>query len=327
MSSSRSTPRSRSAITARYLVGRLFQAAVILLLVVSAVFLLARLSGDPAQLLAPQNASEQDIADIRQNLGLNDPLIVQYLRYLGDLLTGDLGASFVYRAPVRDLIEGAFPNTLLLAMSAFLLAVVVGVPLGIVSALRPSSVLDYVSRFTALVGQSVPSFWLGMVLIWVLSVLLGWLPAFGAGSPSQLILPTIALGAYPVAVIARLSRSAALDVLRSDHTLFERSKGVSGFVFMRHVLRNASLPVVTLSGIQLGHLLAGTVIVETLFAWPGMGQLAIQATYSRDFNVVQGTVLVFALTFVVLNLLVDLSYGWLDPRVRVSGGSSRGALR
>ena len=300
----------------RYLIQRVAQAIVTVLAAVTIIFLLVRLSGNPAVLLAPPYATPDDVHQLSSALGLNDPLQVQYGRFLLQLSRGNLGDSFVYGVPVRDLILQALPYTAALALVAYLFASVFGVGLGTLSALRSGTWIEIAARGVAVAGQSVPAFWLGMLLILLFAVRLRILPAFGSGTPDHLILPAIALGALPLASLTRLARSATLDVLSTEHILFERSKGVSWPVFLSHVLRNTSLPIVTLSGIQLGNLLSGAVVVETLFAWPGIGQLAIQGINGRDFNVVQGVVLVATTIFVSLNLLVDLSYGWLDPRIR-----------
>lgn len=303
----------------RYTVVRLGQAVVVLLVVVTIVFCLSRLSGNTADIMAPPEATPAQVAELKHTLGLDRPLPVQYVNYLGDLLRGDLGNSFSYRAPVADLISTALPNTITLGIFAFLFAGFFGVSIGVLSALKPGGWFDRIGKGIALLGQSVPSFWLGIVLVLVFAVNLGWLPAFGSGDVTYVILPAVALGWYPLASLARLTRSAMIEVLRKDQTSFLRAKGVSPIRLILHTLRNASLPVVTLAGIQLGYLISGTVIIETLFAWPGVGQLAIQGIQSRDYNVVQGIVLVNTAIFVALTFVVDISYGFLDPRVRRQG--------
>jgi peptide/nickel transport system permease protein len=300
----------------RYTLVRLAQAVLVLWVVLTVVFLLSRASGNIAELMAPPDSPPETVRLIEENLGLDDPLIVQYGRYLGDLAQGDLGQSFAYRAPVADLIREALPYSIQLGIAAFTFAVLFGIPIGVLSANRPGGWFDQLGKGVALAGQSVPNFWLGILLVLVFSVNLGWLPAFGAGSWKNLVLPAIALGWYPLASLARLTRSAVIEVHNKDHTLFQRAKGVSYANAVQHTMRNASLPIVTLAGIQLGFLMGGAVVIETLFAWPGMGQLAIQGINSRDYPIVQGVVLVNTLFFVVLLLAVDLSYGLLDPRVR-----------
>jgi len=229
---------------------------------------------------------------------------------------GDLGTSTSYKMPVADLVAPAMVETARLALIAFLLAIVVGVVLGALAGMRANTRTDAAVRFAAVVGQSIPSFWLGMLLILVFAVMLGWLPAFGADGFGSLILPAIALAALPTAAIARLTRSTVIEVYNKDFTLFERAKGVPPHVLVTHVMRNASLPVVTLAGIQLGALFSQTVVVENLFAWPGVGRLAIGAINSKDFALVQGIVVVNTLVFVALLFVVDLLYVVLDPRVR-----------
>lgn len=300
----------------RYTLVRLGQGLIVLLAVITIVFLLARASGNPAEIMAPPDAGPEAVEQIERRMGLDDPLIVQYGNYLGDLLQGDLGESFSFRAPVTDLIGTALPNTITLGMFAFAFAIIVGIPIGLLSGMKAGSWFDRSGKLVALIGQSVPSFWLGMLLVLAFAVNIEWFPAYGSGTVKHVILPAIALGAFPLASITRLTRSSVIEVQRKDHTTFERAKGVSPATLLVHLMRNASLPIVTLAGIQLGWLISGTVIVETLFAWPGIGDLAIQAVYSRDYNVIQGVVLVNTLIFVGLLFIVDISYGLLDPRVR-----------
>jgi peptide/nickel transport system permease protein len=301
---------------AGYVARRLLQGLIVIIAAASLVFVLARLSGNPAILMAPPGATDAQVKAISQSMGLEDPLYVQYARFLRDVFAGNLGDSLIQRKPVRDIVFHAAPFTLTLALAAYLFASLVGVSLGTLAALRVGSWVDQSATAVGLIGQSVPSFWLGMLLIMLFAVKLGLLPPFGPGTPDHIILPMLTLAAYPLAAITRLTRSATLEVLRADHTVFERSKGVSEVTFLSHVLRNASLPVVTLSGIQLGALISATIIVETLYAWPGLGQLVVQSVAVRDYGIVQGVVLVDTTIFVILNLLVDLSYGVLDPRVR-----------
>jgi peptide/nickel transport system permease protein len=303
----------------RYVLARLGQAVLVLFVVTTVVFLLSRASGNIADLVAPPDAPPETVALIKENLGLDRPLIVQYFDYMIDLLRGDLGESFAYRRDVGGLIASALPNTILLGACAFLFGATFGIAIGVLSAMRQQGLIDSVGKGLALAGQSVPSFSLAILLVLVFALRLGWLPPFGKGDVSNLILPSIALGAYPLASLTRLTRSAVIEVLQKDHTLFQRSKGVSVGRLLLHTLRNASLPIVTLAGIQLGQLFSGAVIVETVFAWPGVGQMAIQGINSRDYNVVQGVVLVNTAIFVGLLFLVDISYGLLDPRVRRHG--------
>jgi peptide/nickel transport system permease protein len=300
----------------RFTLVRLGQAILVLFVVATVVFLLSRASGNYAELVAPPDAPPETVQQIEKNLGLDKPLISQYVDYMKDLLHGDLGQSFAYRQDVRSLIATALPNTIELGVCAFAFASVLGIAIGVRSAMRPSGWTDHLGKGLALAGQSVPSFWLAILLVLVFSVRLDWLPPFGQGGWQHLVLPAIALGAFSLASLVRLTRSAIIEVLRKDHTLFMNAKGVSPRLLVVHTLRNASLPIVTLAGILLGTLISASVIVETIFAWPGVGQLAIQGINSRDYNVVQGVVLVNTAIFVMLLFLVDVSYGLLDPRVR-----------
>jgi peptide/nickel transport system permease protein len=300
----------------RFTLVRLGQAVLVLFVVATVVFLLSRASGNYAELVAPPDAPPETVQQIEKNLGLDKPLINQYVNYMKDLLHGDLGQSFAYRQPVRSLIADALPNTFLLGFCAFAFAGLFGIAIGVRSAMKPGGWTDHVGKGVALAGQSVPSFWLAILLVLVFSVRLDWFPPFGKGSWQHLVLPAIALGAFSLASLTRLTRSAILEVLRKDHTMFMNAKGVSPRLLIVHTLRNASLPIVTLAGILLGTLISASVIIETIFAWPGVGQLAIQGINSRDYNVVQGVVLVNTTIFVILLFIVDVSYGLLDPRVR-----------
>lgn len=300
----------------RFALGRLAQGLIAALVIVSAVFFLARLNGDPATLLAPPDAGPEEIETLRTELGFDRPVLAQYFAFLGDLARGDLGTSTSYHTPVSELVMPAMGQTAQLALVAFLLALLAGVLLGTLAGSRADTRTDTSVRLLAVVGQSIPSFWLGMLLILLFAVTLNWLPAFGADGPSSLILPAVALAALPTAAIARLTRSTVIEVQHKDFTLYERAKGVSPHVLFAHVMRNASLPVVTLAGIQLGAMFSQTIVVENLFAWPGVGRLAIGAIGSKDFALVQGVVVINTLLFVALLFVVDLLYGVLDPRVR-----------
>jgi peptide/nickel transport system permease protein len=303
----------------RYTLTRLGQALLVLFVVATVIFGLSRASGNAADIFIPQDATDETKAQVRENLGLDKSIPAQYVDYLKDLSKGDLGQSFAYRRDVKGLIFDALPNTLQLGIAAFLFAALIGIPLGVLSAIRQGTWFDTFGKAFALVGQSVPSFFLGILLVIAFAVNFQIFPPFGKGSIDHLVLPAITLGAYPLASLTRLTRSAVIEVLRRDHTTFERAKGVSAGRLVTHTLRNASLPIVTLAGIQLGALFSGAVIVEQIFAWPGVGQLVIQGISSRDYNVVQGVVLVNTAIFVVLLFVVDVSYGFLDPRVRRHG--------
>jgi peptide/nickel transport system permease protein len=312
----------------RYLARRLLLAIPVLVGVSIVVFMVLHLSpGDPAEIMLGSAATKEDLARLRADLGLNEPLPVQYARWIGHVVRGDLGRSLWMRRPVLPDVLDRFRATLVLTGTALLLSTVGGVTLGVLSATRPHSWLDRLSGVAALFGASMPVFWLGIVLMVVFSLQLGWLPASGMWAPygggdardllAHLILPAVTLAAASVTIIARLTRSTMLEVLGQDYIRTARAKGlVERRVVTRHGLRNALIPIVTVVGVQAGYLLGGAVLTETVFAWPGVGTLMVQGILARDFPLVQGCVLVIALSFVVINLAVDLLYAWIDPRIR-----------
>jgi ABC-type dipeptide/oligopeptide/nickel transport system permease component len=301
----------------RYLIRRLGRTVFALWGISTIVFLVMRLSGDPAVLLLPQEASLADIARLRQELGLDDPLPVQYLRFLGKALTGDFGESLRHKEPAMALVRTHLWATLELALAAFLIAVLVAVPIGVLAAVRPNSLYDHAVMSLALLGQSAPTFWIGIMLILVFGVWLRWFPIGGRGTPGHLVMPAVTLGAFAMASIARLTRSAMLEVIRLDYITAARAKGLGeGRVIWWHALKNAAIPVVTIMGLQFGALLGGAVVTETVFSWPGIGRLAIQGIYNRDYPIVQASVFVAAVFFVGVNFAVDLLYTVLDPRIR-----------
>ena len=277
--------------------------------------------GDPAEIiLRRQNPEEPPLPEavraLRQQLGLDAPLPLRYGRWLFDVLKGDLGESYRSGTPIMSELVKRFPATMMLATAALALSVVVSIPLGIIAALWRGSLLDSLSRLLALLGAAVPSYVLGLLLMLFIAVKLNWLPAIGYGSPKNLILPAIALAAGSSAQVMRLTRASMLEVLQQDYMRTARSKGLNERkVVMVHGLKNGLLPVVTMLGINLGHLLGGTVIVETIFGWPGVGRYAVESILQRDYPVVQGFVLYMALIFLLANLAVDFSYRWLDPRL------------
>ena len=302
----------------RFASARALQAILTVWFVLTVVFGLSRATGNPAALLAPPNAPPSAVAQLRQELGLNRSLLDQYLSYLNQVVHGDFGTSTSYNQPVRGLVLSAFPKTAELGTAAFIFALLVGVTLGLIAGMRRGGLIDSFVKFISLLFQSIPSFALGILLILVFGVKFRVLPTSGSAGLSSLVLPAIALGAYPLAAFARLTRSAVIDVINKDQTLFLRTKGVGVIVLIRHVLRNASLPVVTLAGIQLGTLLSGTIVVETVFSWPGVGQLAVQAIFNQDYALIEGIVILNTIVFMILLFLVDLSYAGLDPRTRRS---------
>ncbi|HEY2992713.1 MAG TPA: ABC transporter permease [Methylomirabilota bacterium] len=296
---------------------RLLRALIAVWLVTTVVFVVMRLSGDPVPLLLPPDAPISEIERVRRDLGLDRPLPVQYATFLGNALRGDFGRSIHFRVPAWQVVVDYLPATLELGLTAFGLALVVAVPIGILSAVKRNSALDHAAMGVALVGQSAPTFFLGILFILTLSLKVGWFPTSGRGDWTNLVLPALTLGAFSMASITRLTRSAVLDVLGQDFVRTARAKGLpEPGVVMKHALKNAALPVVTITGLQFGTLLGGAVVTETVFAWPGIGRLAIQSIYNRDYPIVQCTVFLSAILFIVLNFAIDILYGVLDPRVR-----------
>ncbi len=301
-----------------YFTRRLLQSLVVLLGVSFVVFFILHLTGDPALVLLPPDASAEDVRRFREVMGFNDPFFVQYGRFLAGALRGDFGQSIRHGESAFHLVAERMPATFELAGAALLIALVLAIPAGIVSAVRRNSLLDYVSTVVALLGQSMPTFWLGIMLILLFSVQFHLLPSSGRGTLEHLVLPAVTLGLFTTARITRLTRSGMLEVLGQDYIRTARAKGVSDPpVVWKHALKNAAIPIVTIVGIELGTLLGGSVITETIFAWPGVGRLSVQAIANRDYPVVQAAVFLLATTFVVVNLMVDVVYTYLDPRIRL----------
>ena len=301
-----------------FLLRRLLQSLVVLFGVSFVVFAILYLTGDPALVLLPPDASAADVVRFREVMGFNDPFLVQYGRFLKGALHGDFGQSIRHGEPAFGLVLERMPATFELAGAALLLALCLAIPAGIVSAVRRNTPLDYVATVVALFGQSLPTFWLGIMLILVFSVQFHLLPSSGRGTLEHLILPAVTLGLFTTARITRLTRSGMLEVLNQDYIRTARAKGVNGPpVVWKHALKNAAIPIVTIIGIELGTLLGGSVITETIFAWPGVGRLSVQAIANRDYPVVQAAVFLLATTFVAVNLLVDVVYTYLDPRIRL----------
>lgn len=299
-----------------FILRRLVQTAFTAVLVSLIVFAMARLTGDPTLTLLPAEATEQDRNFFRKQYGLDRPLPVQYLTYVGNVLRGDLGVSFRYREPALGIVLERLGATLQLAVTSMILATLIALPLGVLSAIRRGTWLDAAVRAFAALGQSTPSFWLGLILVLVFAVELGWLPTSGRGGLQHLILPAVTLSFFTAGAVARLTRANMLESMRSDFVRFERLAGLPEHaIVLRHALRNAAIPVVTFMALQFGVLLSGAVVTETVFAWPGIGLLVVDAISTRDYPVIQATVLVTAFLILLLNLAVDLLYGWLDPRI------------
>ncbi len=302
-----------------YVIRRLALSGVAMLGVITIVFVLMHVSGDPAMLLVSQDATQQDIDRIRQAYGLDQPLSIQYARFVARVARGDLGYSYRQGLPVGELIVERLRATFELALAGLAVAVLLGVPLGLIAAARHGSAVDTAAMTAALLGTSVPSFWLGLLLIIIFGVQLGWLPVSGYGTLQHLVMPAFVLGGFYAAQTSRLTRTSLLEVLAQDFVRTARAKGLSGrAVLLKHVLRNSALPVLTVLGLDFGRMLGGAVVVETIFAWPGMGRLAVQAVLGRDFPVVQGAAIMGAAVFLAVNLMIDLLYGWVDPRLRAA---------
>ncbi len=303
----------------QYILKRLWHTVYVVIGISMISFFFIHLSGDPVLLMLPGDASDQEIEELREQLGFNDPLYVQYVRFASKAIRGDFGESLYYHVPVMELVIERLPASLELAVASMVFALVLAVPIGIISAVRRGSVLDMGSMLGALLGLSMPHFWLGIMLMLLFSVHLGWLPTSGRGTMAHLIMPAVSLGLSLMAMFARLTRSVMLEVLSLDYIRTARAKGLrEEIVISKHALKNALIPLVTVAGMQFGFLIGGTVIIETVFAWPGLGRLVIQAIFSRDYPLVQAIVFVLSLLFVGMNLLVDILYVYLDPQISYS---------
>ncbi len=301
----------------QYLIRRFYHSLLVLVGISVIVFLMLHLTGDPAALLMPLDATPAEIEALRERMGFNDPLYEQYGRFFVRAVQGDFGLSFRNQLPAMDLLLERVPATLELAAAAMVLALAVALPVGIVSALRRNSLADHAGMVFALLGQSMPVYWLGILLIMIFAVGLGWFPAAGRGGWNHLVLPAVTLGLFSMARVARFTRSAMLEALSQDYVRTARAKGLpERRVVLFHAFKNASLPIVTIIGLDFATLLGGAVITETIFGWPGVGRFTVEAIGIRDFPVVQASVFLLALIFVVVNLTVDVLYTWLDPRIR-----------
>jgi ABC-type dipeptide/oligopeptide/nickel transport system permease component len=302
----------------RFLLRRALLTVPVLFGVATLVFSLIHLvPGDPVQAMLGESASVQDIEQLRARLGLDRPLYVQYVTFMKNAAVGDLGPSLRTNQPVSTVIAERMPATFELAAAAIVVALIIAIPLGVVAAVRAGTPIDHAATTLALVGISIPNFWLGPLLAIVFSVMLGWFPVSGRGTVANLALPAITLGAPLAAVLARMTRASVLEELRELYVLAARARGVSrSRAVIRHAFRNSLIPIVTVLGLQLGSVLTGAVITETIFAWPGVGRLLVQSISARDYPAVQGCVLLIAITYVSTNLLVDVAYGFLDPRIR-----------
>ena len=303
----------------QFIIRRTLYAIITLLILSLTIFLVVRLTGDPVSLLAEPGARAEDLDRVRTEWGLNRPLPVQYLSFLHNIATGQLGKSFNYEMPVSQLYFQRLPNSLELALAASLISFLVGIPAGLISAVRVNTAWDNLGKIVALLGLAVPGFWLGLVLILVFSVWLGWLPTSGQGGWQHLIMPALALGWYFAASLLRLTRSSMLEVLRSEYIKLARLKGLPGVaVIAMHAFKNALIPVLTLAGVNLVIMVNAAVIIEVIFAWPGIGRLLYEGIFQRDFPLVQGIVLLAGIMIVAINLIIDILYAYIDPRIRLT---------
>lgn len=299
-----------------FLARRIFQAITVLLGATLVAFFVTRATGDPVNLLLPETATEEQRQALRVRLGLDQPIFTQYTRYLSDIIQGDFGNSIRHEVPVSDLIWERMPATLELALAGMALTIIFSFPLGIFIALNRNTIWDLLGTSFSLLGQAMPTFWTGLMLILIFSVNFGWLPVSGRDTWQNIVLPATVLGIYSTGRITRLVRSGMLEVLGKEYIRTARAKGLlENVVVWVHALRNASIPVVTMLGLEFASMLSGALIIEMVFAWPGLGRLVVTSVFSRDFPVVQGAVLTYAVIFVVSNLIVDMVYSLLDPRI------------
>ncbi|MCR2045113.1 ABC transporter permease [Anaerosalibacter massiliensis] len=308
----------------KYTLKRLLQLIPTLLIVVLIIFVITRVvPGNPAAVMLGPQASVQDVEKLEEELGLNNSIWTQMLDYLKGLLKGDLGKSYYYNEPVIDIISERFPNTLLLSVFSMFLSLLIGIPAGVISATKQYSKFDYITMVLALIGISMPVFWLGLMLVLIFSVKLGWLPSVGIGEAGfidglkHIILPGLSLAIISAGVFARFTRSSMLDIIKEDYIKTARAKGLrEKIVIWKHAFKNALPPIITIIGIQFSSLLSGAILTETIFSWPGMGKLIVDSIEKRDYSLVQGGVLFVAFVYVVINLIVDISYALLNPKVR-----------
>ena len=304
--------------TLSFITGRALQGLVVMFGVSAIVFFALYLTGDPAALMMSPDASREELEAFRQAMGFNDPIWIQYGRFLGSAVTGELGTSLRFQRPALDLLIERLPATALLALTALVWSSLLGFLLGTIAAVRKNSAIDFAIRVISLLGQAIPVFWLALLLIIFFSLKMRWLPSSGIGSALHLIMPSIALGAYYLSAITRLVRASLIEVLGENYIRTARAKGISSWrIIVHHALRNALIPVITVQGMYFASLLGGALVTEIIFAWPGIGRLAVEAIQNRDFPVVQAVVLFAAAVFVIVNFLVDLAYVWLNPRIRL----------
>jgi len=310
----------------RYIISRLLQAIALIIGVLFIVFIMLHLTGDPASLMVSRNASPEDIEKIRHEFGFDKPLIVQFANFLKGAFIGDFGMSLRYRQPAMKLIIERLPATIQLATVALLFSLIIGIPIGLLGGSNPNTGLDLVARTTGLIGQTIPSFWLALMLIVVFAVKLHWFPAFGRETvrilginfpTKSIVLPAFALSLFTTGQLARFTRSAVLEIKNEDYIRTAYSKGLPRrIIYIRHILKNAAIPIISIVGVQFSYLLSGSIYIETIFSWPGLGQLLAESVFNRDFGLVQATAFFTSVVVVVLHLLTDIAYGLADPRIK-----------
>ena len=301
----------------RYFISKLFQSIVLLFGVLLLVFIMVRVTGDPATLMMPREASPETIEAFREKMGFNDPAIIQFGRFIAGAITGDFGDSLHFKTPAMPMVVGRLPATVQLALTGLIMAVVVGIPLGLVGGFNPGSAIDNMGRFVALLGQSVPNFWLALIMILFFAVRLRWLPSFGRDEWKSVIMPAFVLGLPVMGQIVRMTRSAVLEIRGEDFIRTAHSKGLMPrTIYTKHVLRNVAIPLVSVIGVQFGYMLGGSIYIEAIFSWPGMGQLLEQSIGWRDFPLVQALAVFTSAVVLGLNLLTDVAYAIIDPRIR-----------
>jgi len=301
----------------RYLLSRLVQSLFLLIGVLILVFFMVRLTGDPARLMMPREASPADIAAFRTAMGLDRPLPVQFWEFMRGAMVGDFGNSLHYRAPAMQMVLERLPATLELAAAALTFALLVAVPLGIIGGSNPGSLWDFLARTVGLIGQTVPNFWLALLLLLFFAVNLGWFPTFGRDEAKSVVLPAVALGFFTMGQLVRLTRSAVLEIRGEDYIRTAYSKGLpTNIIYARHIFRNAAIPLVSIIGVQFGYLLSGSIYIETIFAWPGLGRMIAESVAARDYPLVQAVAFFTSAVVVLLNLLTDIAYAIIDPRIR-----------
>ncbi|MCD6423980.1 MAG: ABC transporter permease [Anaerolineales bacterium] len=301
----------------RYFLSKLIQSLVLLFGVLFLVFMMVRVTGDPAALMLSRNASPEQLEALREEMGFNDPALVQFKHYITGAILGDFGNSLHFKTPALPLVLERLPATVQLASVGMLMAIIIGIPIGLVGGFTPGSVVDSIGRFLALIGQSVPNFWLGLMMILFLGVRLGWFPTFGRDSWNSVVMPAFVLGLPVMGQLVRLTRSAVLEIRGEDFIRTAHSKGLEPrTIYLKHVLRNVAIPLVSVIGVQFGYMLGGSIYIEAIFAWPGMGGLLAQSIGWRDFPLIQAIAVFTSLIVLLLNLLTDLAYSIIDPRIR-----------